>query len=428
MAQYLAQSESLRLPPVFVVAQDVLVLLRGTPEALRTDLAAVRVVFSVNGNHVPLEPRRVPGAVVAVLTLVYSPLFVSLADDHGHTAGQAGRAHPAGRAGSGGGGGGSCGAGRARRGLLGRRGGSVRLCPLWLTLLGRGLWLLCVDRQDMATENKRVGNFEVAVAALVEFLGAVGHRVLLQLGRPVEAFTTDGTFVWVVLGVNGDDMALQVTGVGALVVTVGTKVGLILLVRKSVLHQLLLLGEGLETALAFVRHLFAMLRLDVSLEIRGVGRLVVAVKAGVGLLARVRAHVFLQLRGMAEAFSAFHADVGEAFTVDRQQVAIEEPLLGSFIVTELAFVHLVGRPGRLLALGLSMVVLQSVRKQRRLLVELLAAHFTLEGGLAAQSVHLHVVVEAGFLVSGEVAVRTLVLFPGQNLLVVILGVAFQEAS
>lgn len=90
--------------------------------------------------------------------------------------------------------------------------------------------LFCMDRQDMTTENKRVCNFKVAVTALMEFLGAVGYRVLLQFRRPMEAFTTDGTFVWVVLGVNRYDMAFQVTGVGTFVITVGTMVGLILLV------------------------------------------------------------------------------------------------------------------------------------------------------------------------------------------------------
>lgn len=54
--------------------------------------------------------------------------------------------------------------------------------------------------------------------------------MLLQFRRPVEAFTTDGTFVWIVLGVNRYDMAFQVTGVGTFVITVGTMVGLILLV------------------------------------------------------------------------------------------------------------------------------------------------------------------------------------------------------
>lgn len=83
----------------------------------------------------------------------------------------------------------------------------------------------------MTTENKRVCNFIVAVPALMEFLSAVGYRVLLQFRWPVEAFTTNGTFVWIVLGVNGYDMAFQVAGVGTFMITVGTMVGLIFLVR-----------------------------------------------------------------------------------------------------------------------------------------------------------------------------------------------------
>lgn len=130
---------------------------------------------------------------------------------------------------------------------------------------------------------------------------------------------------------------------------------------------------------------------------------------------------------MSKAFSTFHTDVGEALAVDGQQVSIEQPLLSRFIVTELALVHLGGRLRRL-RLRLSVVVLQSVREQRRLLVELLAAHFTLKGGLAAQSMHLHVVVEAGLLVGGEVAICALVLFPSQDILVMILSMAFEEAS
>lgn len=83
----------------------------------------------------------------------------------------------------------------------------------------------------MATENKGVCNFKVAVPALMEFLGAVGHRVLLEFRRPVEAFPTDSAFVRIVLSMNRYDMAFQVTGVGTFVITVGTMVGFILLVR-----------------------------------------------------------------------------------------------------------------------------------------------------------------------------------------------------
>lgn len=170
VAQYLALSESLCLHHVFVVAHDMLVLLRGASEAFRTDLAAVRIVFCVNGNHVALETRSVPGAVVAVLALVNSPFFLSFANNYSHTAGQAGCADSAGWARA---------AGPTRRRLFRRHNRSVCLCPLSLTLFRRGLLLLCVDRQDMTTENKGVCNFEVAVPALMEFLGAVGDRVLL---------------------------------------------------------------------------------------------------------------------------------------------------------------------------------------------------------------------------------------------------------
>lgn len=87
VAQYLARSESLCLHHVLVVAHDMLVLLRRSPEAFRADLAAVRIVFCVNGNHVSLETRSVPGAVVTVLALVNSPFFLSFANNYSHTAG-----------------------------------------------------------------------------------------------------------------------------------------------------------------------------------------------------------------------------------------------------------------------------------------------------------------------------------------------------
>lgn len=170
-----------------------------------------------------------------------------------------------------------------------------------------------------------------------------------------------------------------------------------------------------------------MLSLDVRFEVRGIGRLVVAVHAGVGLFACVRAHVFLQLGRMPKALPTFHADVREAFAVNSQQVPIEQTLLSSLIVAELAFMHLGGRRRRLV-FGLPVVVLESVREQRPLLVELLATHFALEWGLAAKCVHLHVIVEAGFFVGGEVTVCALVLLPGQDILVVVLSVAFEEAS
>jgi hypothetical protein len=69
-----------------------------------------------------------------------------------------------------------------------------------------------------------------------------------------------------------------------------------------------------------------------------------------------------------------------------------------------------------------------MREEHCLLVELLATHLTLKQTLAAQRVPLHVVMKAGLLVGGEVTVSALVLFPGQDILVVVFGVALQEAS
>lgn len=66
-----------------------------------------------------------------------------------------------------------------------------------------------------------------------------------------------------------------------------------------------------------------MLGFDVRLEVGRIGRLVVTVETGVRFLARVRAHVFLQLRGMSETFPTFHTNVRETFTVNGQQVAVE---------------------------------------------------------------------------------------------------------
>lgn len=170
-----------------------------------------------------------------------------------------------------------------------------------------------------------------------------------------------------------------------------------------------------------------MLSLDVCFEVRRIGRLVVAVHTRIRLLAGVRAHVFLQFRGVPKTFPTFHADVRETFAVDGQQVAIEQSLLRRFVVTKLALVHLRGRRRRL-GFWLPVVVLQPVGEQSPLLVELLTTHLTLEWGFAAQCVHLHVIVKAGFLVGGEVTVCTLVLFPGQDILVVILSVPLKKTS
>lgn len=137
---------------------------------------------------------------------------------------------------------------------------------------------------------------------------------------------------------------------------------------------------------------------------------------------------------MAETLAAFHANVREALTVHGQQVAIEQPLLGSLIIAKLAFVRLVRRGGRKRRRDgrgrflLLVVVLETVREQRRLLVELLTAGLAFKRSFVAERVHLHVVVQTDFFVGGEVAVRALVLFATQYVLVVVASVALEEAA
>lgn len=137
---------------------------------------------------------------------------------------------------------------------------------------------------------------------------------------------------------------------------------------------------------------------------------------------------------MAETFAAFHADVREALTVHSQQVAIEQPLLSSLVIAKLAFVRL-GRGGRRKRRRngrgrflFAVVVLETVREQRRLLVELFTAGFTFKRRFVAERVDLHVVVQTGFFVGGKVAVRALVLFATQHVLVMVASVSLQEAA
>lgn len=137
-------------------------------------------------------------------------------------------------------------------------------------------------------------------------------------------------------------------------------------------------------------------------------------------------HVLLELGRVPEALPALHADVRKVFAVHSQQVSVEKSLLSCFVIAELAAVHF--RSGwRDLQLRLSVMMLESVGEERRLLVELFPAHLALElHALAAQCVDLHVIVEAGFLVGGEVAVCTLVLLLVHDILMMVFGVTLQE--
>lgn len=117
----------------------------------------------------------------------------------------------------------------------------------------------------MAAQGEGVGGVEVTMPTLVHLVALVRLRVLLQLRGPVEAFLAHVTLVGEVLGVNGDDVSLQVAGVGALVVAVRTLVGLVALHHLYVTLQLPRVGVGLGTVAALERQIGAVLALDVSL-------------------------------------------------------------------------------------------------------------------------------------------------------------------
>lgn len=177
-----------------------------------------------------------------------------------------------------------------------------------------------------------------------------------------------------------------------------------------------------------------MLGFYVRLQIRRIRRFVVTIHARVWLFASVRSHVFFELRRMSETFSTLDANMREALTVNGQQVAIEQTLLCSLVIAKLAFVRLVcggGRNWRCDCGGgflLAVMVLEPMREQRRLLVELFPTGLALERGFVGECMHLHVVVQTGFLVGGEVAVGALVLLAGQHVLVVVARVPLQEAT
>lgn len=159
------------------MSHDVLILLRWPAKAFRAVIAAMGIVFGVDGDHVSLEPGCIPCVVVAILALVYTPFPVTL-----------------------------------------RYTGAAQdfLTPMsskskWLlkTLFVReGLLLLGVHGQNMPTENERICDFKVAMPALVQLFSLVRRRVLLELRRPVKALSTDLAFMRIVFGVNGNNVTL----------------------------------------------------------------------------------------------------------------------------------------------------------------------------------------------------------------------------
>lgn len=283
-----------------MVPHYVLIFLGGPAEALFAVLTPVGVVFGVDGDDVALKARRVRGAVLTVLALVHLPATVGL-----HVLLQ-----------------------------------FVLLPEAPFTPFAFKRQVLGVNGEDVPTEYKRIGRFEVTVPTLVDLFPFMGLAMLFELRGPVEAFLTHLTLVGKILGVHRNDVSLQVTGVGALVVTVGTLVSLMPLEELRVLLQLLLVGEGLGTVLTFKGQVGAVFGFDVSFQVGLVSTPEHTVLTLVWLFPRVGPHVLFQLRGVAEALPALHAHMREVLAMDCEQVPVEEPLLCSLIVTIFALVEL----------------------------------------------------------------------------------------
>lgn len=154
-----------------MMPHDVLILLGWSSETFRAEVTTVRIVFGVNGDHVPFETRRVACAVVTILALVHPSLPVTLRQT-----------------------------GTPQYFLTSMSSESKRL--LKTLFIRKCLLLLGVHRQNVPTENKWICDLEIAMPALVQLLSLMGGRVFLELGRPVEAFAADFTFMWIVFGVN----------------------------------------------------------------------------------------------------------------------------------------------------------------------------------------------------------------------------------
>lgn len=81
----------------------------------------------------------------------------------------------------------------------------------------------------------------------------------------MKALLTHITLVGEVLGVNRDNVSFQVTGVGALVLTVWTLVGLVALHHLYMTLEFPCICVGLGTVTALERQICTMFALDVSL-------------------------------------------------------------------------------------------------------------------------------------------------------------------
>lgn len=168
----------------------------------------------------------------------------------------------------------------------------AKTSPAALALKGQ---ILCVQGQDMTTQGERVGSVKVAVPTLMHLVAFMCLGVLLQLRWPVKAFLAHVTLMGEVLGVNRNNVSFKVTGVGALMLTVWTLVGLVALHHLYVTLEFPCISVGLGTVVALKGQVCTVLALDVSLKVGLVCASKLAMRALIGFFPRMGPHVFLKL-------------------------------------------------------------------------------------------------------------------------------------
>lgn len=175
--------------------------------------------------------------------------------------------------------------------------------------------VLGVNWEDVPAQYKRIWRFKVTVSTLMYLFTFMGFTMLFELWWTMEAFLTYLAFVGKILCMNWNNVSLQVTGVGALMVTVWTLMSLMPLKQFCVLLQLLFICKSLGTVLTFKRQVIPVFGFDMSFQIGLISTPEDTVLTLVWLFPSVGPHMLFQLWWMTESFPTLHTYMREVLTV-----------------------------------------------------------------------------------------------------------------
>lgn len=157
--------------------------------------------------------------------------------------------------------------------------------------------------------------------------------VLAFLRGPPKALGAVVAAVRVVLGVNGDDMALEARSVRTVILTILALINFSTAVRLHVLLQLSGLPEASPAALALKGEVLCMQGQDMATQSEGVGSVEVTMTALVHLVALVCLCVFFQLRRPVKAFLTHITLMGEVLGVNRDDVSFQVTGVCALVLT-----------------------------------------------------------------------------------------------